>query len=597
MKKRGVFIALFVILLIGFISAIPFISFVNPTPASGTQTTGSSLIINATITGVSKLLEFVFNWQGTNYTLYDEDLILHLNLNNNSLLGENDTHVYDSSRAGHNGTIVGSILSSNGKYQGGISIDEDDEYINLSDHADFRGENFTISLWYNKTQTRIKEFSLSAVSTCILLHSGEIYCVGYNDYGQLGDGTTTNKLIPIKVLGGHNFSSIAKSGYAYSYHSCGVLHNGSALCWGRNDYGKLGNGNTTQMNSPTYVSGGYNFNLVSLGSGHSCGILQNGSVLCWGQNTYGQLGIGNETQMNTPTYVLGGYNFSSVSLGTAHSCGLLFNGSVLCWGNNDYGQLGIGNETQMNTPTYVLGGYNFSLVSLGAVHTCGLLHNGSALCWGHNSYGQLGNGNTTDMYAPSYVKGGNNFLGLVLKQQSSHGILTDGRILGWGFNLYWKLGFIFDSSIPERAFYKGQLFGKNTNSFKISSDFKGDTRIYVGRNYGSIDVNDGWNQITLSFNGTHAKYYLNGELNGSFRSPLFEYPTWITEDLLIGKDARGQIDEILMWNRTLSDDEIQKVYESSLQQRNHTSWEFYSTQTLPSVGTYTYKLFAKDSSG
>ncbi len=106
--RRGVLIGVFVILLsIGLISAIPFISFVNPNPSDGAQTTGSSLIINSTITGVSNLLKFVFNWQGTNYSLYDEDLILHLSLNNNSNLGENDSLIYDSSRAGHNGSVLG----------------------------------------------------------------------------------------------------------------------------------------------------------------------------------------------------------------------------------------------------------------------------------------------------------------------------------------------------------------------------------------------------------------------------------------------------------------------------------------------------------
>ena len=143
--KKGVVIALFLVFSIGIISALPFISFVNPTPADGTQDTGSSLTINSTITGVSNLLKFVFNWQGTNYSLYDEDLILMLNLNNNSALGENDSLVYDSSRGGHNGTVTSATFTTQGKYQGGYSFDADDEYINLSDHADFRGENFTIS--------------------------------------------------------------------------------------------------------------------------------------------------------------------------------------------------------------------------------------------------------------------------------------------------------------------------------------------------------------------------------------------------------------------------------------------------------------------
>ena len=228
MKKALIF-GIFLVLLIGLTSATPYILFVSPTPSNGAQTTGSSLIINSTIENMTNMQEFIFNWQSTNYSLYDEDLILMLNLNNNSALGENDSHVYDSSRGGHNGTITGTILSSNGKYQGGLSIDSEDEYINLSDHADFRGENFTISLWYNKTSIGVKQVSAFGYSTCSLLNSGEVYCVGSNDYGQMGDGTTTQNNIFENISSNLRFDSLCAEDYSDSYHICGLLANGTGL--------------------------------------------------------------------------------------------------------------------------------------------------------------------------------------------------------------------------------------------------------------------------------------------------------------------------------------------------------------------------------
>ncbi len=440
MKNRGVIFGILFISLIGFISATPYILFVNPTPADGTQDTGSSLTINSTITGVSNLLKFVFNWQGTNYSLYDEDLILMLNLNNNSNLGENDGLVYDSSRGGHNGTVLGGAeYITSGKYAGAYNF-TGGQGINISAHEDFNVDEFTISMWVEKgEELKFREISAGGSSTCGILYNGSTLCWGINDYGQLGDGTTTQRFYPVHISG--NFSFKQTSLYA---STCGLLYNGSALCWGKNNYGQLGIGNTTQMYTPTYVIGGYNFSFIDAGSYNFCALLQNGSAMCWGRNAYGELGIGNTTTMYTPTYVVGGHNFKLISNADGEIvCGLLHNGSALCWGDNAYGQLGLGegNTTQMYTPTYVVGGHNFSkIASFGYIGACGLLHNGSALCWGRNNYGQLGDGSWENKYSPTSVYGNYNFSNIFSERVHTCGILTNGSTVCWGYNNAWQVG-------------------------------------------------------------------------------------------------------------------------------------------------------------
>jgi hypothetical protein len=370
------------------------------------------------------------------------------------------------------------------------------------------------------------------------------------------------------------------------------------LCWGRNNYGQLGNGSIGgQSEVPIHVSGGYNFSSLYLGSDHSCGLLNNGSVLCWGYNKYGQLGNGTSGGIGTiTTYVSGEYNFSSVILGASHSCGLLNNGSVLCWGRNIYGQLGNGSIGDSPVPIYVSGEYNFSSISLGAQHSCGILENGSLLCWGLNNYGQLGNGSTGDSSIPIYVSGEYNFSSIKTGGGHNCGILNNESVLCWGYNPFGQLGIgsASDTYIPT-LIAKGRIFGKSYETYEMVYLTNGFARTFIVGNHSDVNLNEDWNNVIYSYDGTKGNIYLNGDYYNNFSVDIAIQDSLV--DISIGKDARGQIDEILMWNRTLSDAEIAQVYRSSLQQRNHTSWEFYSQQTLPSIGTYTYKLFAKDSAG
>ncbi len=448
--KRELFIILSIMFFIGFISAIPLISFVNPTPDDGTQTTGSSLIINTTITGIQGLLKFVFQWQGTNYTLYDEDLILHLNLNNNSLLGENNSHVYDSSRAGHNGTVSGDISSINGKYQGGISINADNEFINLSDHADFRNENFTISFWYNKSNISLKEISAFGRSTCLLLTSGRVYCVGDNDYGQLGDDSTTSRPNLEEVSGGYTFNSLCKEDYSDSRHICGLLPNGTGLCWGNNGDGQIGDGTTTNKEIPTIIQGNYNFSSLYCGKANTCGILQNGSALCWGDNSNGQLGLGNGnvTDMYTPRPVYGNKSYKLFTSGDREHCGILHNGSALCWGRNDHGQIGNGSVGfTVKEPAFVYGEYNFTYISAGNEKVCAILVNKSAFCWGNDDSGSdsgcmggLGDGGCSERYYPTATYGNYNHTYFEATYDGYCSMLENSSVFCWGENGLGQLG-------------------------------------------------------------------------------------------------------------------------------------------------------------
>jgi alpha-tubulin suppressor-like RCC1 family protein len=289
-----------------------------------------------------------------------------------------------------------------------------------------------------------KAIDVKSHQSCGTLINGSIMCWGSNEHGQLGDGTKNNSNVPILVSVNYSFTSVSLG----SFHSCGLLSNGSVMCWGDNRFRQLGDGTYKDNSSvPVYVAGGYNFTSISVGNVHSCGLLVNGSAMCWGSNNQGRCGIGNRSLLNRPEYVLGGYNFTSISCGGYHSCGILFNSSLLCWGANEYGQLGngdiSGNETNRiyePLPVPVFGQNKFSSISCGYYHSCGILFNGSLMCWGNNEDGQLGDGTNKQSSIPVFVSGDHVFKYIHFNGWHSCGILNNSSAMCWGLGNYGQLG-------------------------------------------------------------------------------------------------------------------------------------------------------------
>ena len=169
--------------------------------------------------------------------------------------------------------------------------------------------------------------------TCAILDNGSVSCWGMNTYGQLGDGTSgyaADKYTPTQTssLGANRTAVAISSGF---YHTCVILDNGDVSCWGNNGYGRLGHGGTSNQNTPTLTSSlGTGRTAVALSTGyyHSCAILDNGSVSCWGANFNGLLGNGGSSQQNSPTLTSSlGANRTAVAISTgtlfaSHTCAI-----------------------------------------------------------------------------------------------------------------------------------------------------------------------------------------------------------------------------------------------------------------------------------
>lgn len=275
-----------------------------------------------------------------------------------------------------------------------------------------------------------------ARSTAVAIaNDGSAWSWGSNQYGELGIGTTISKSSPSSILGGKSFSKI----YNASQSMIGIDgSDGSAWSWGYNNYGQLGDNSKTNRSSPVSVVGSISFKDVVIDATCSLGIKgDDGTCWSWGYNSYGQLGDNTTTDRSSPVSVVGGR--SAIQIAMNHNSGsFLINGAdgtVWAWGQNTgaaTGFLGISIAGNQSTPRSVAGGHTFKSICAGDGHCLALKDDGTCWSWGLNSYGQLGDNSITSRSYPVSVRGDHSFVSIRANSQVSMGIKSDGSIWVWG---------------------------------------------------------------------------------------------------------------------------------------------------------------------
>ena len=253
---------------------------------------------------------------------------------------------------------------------------------------------------------------------CAITQAGALRCWGRGEYGRLGIGSTANigdqggEMPPTAANVGATVARVSMS----ETHTCVVTTADKVRCWGNGSEGALGYGNTQTLGDgpgelPT-ADVPVGVDVVQVGTGHhfTCALLTTGNVRCWGRNDYGQLGQGdvvyrgdNPGELPTPDIKLGG-SVARIAVGYRHVCARMQSGAVKCWGSGFSGSLGTGNTSEIgNSPGEMpptatpLGGQAIDLQISNGLHSCVVLAGGAVRCWGENQQGQLGIGSTGDL--------------------------------------------------------------------------------------------------------------------------------------------------------------------------------------------------------
>ena len=334
---------------------------------------------------------------------------------------------------------------------------------------------------------------------------GNAYAWGYNNNGQLGDGTSSSRYAPVMVRTPDrstypdlpaDFTYVQVSaGYA---HSLAVGSDGNVYAWGYNGYGQLGDGTRDDKHAPVRVKtpdrktypdlpADFTYLQVSAGTDHSLAVGSDGNVYAWGNNSSGQLGDGTRDDKHAPVRVKtpdrktypdlpADFTYVQVSAGYQHSLAVGSDGNVYAWGNNSLGQLGDGTGSSRYAPVRVKtpdrktypdlpADFTYLQVSAGNYHSLAVGSDGNAYAWGLNRNGQLGDGTgsgyrnapvmvrTPDRKTYPDLPADFTYLQVSAGWGYSLAVGSDGNAWAWGWNYYGQLGnnSYSDSHVPVRV--------------------------------------------------------------------------------------------------------------------------------------------------
>ena len=287
--------------------------------------------------------------------------------------------------------------------------------------------------------TGVVAISAGGQRTCALTSAGGVKCWGSNPFGGIGDGTTADRLTPVDVVG---LTSGVASIAAGAYHTCAVTTGGAAKCWGGNEFGELGNGTTVPSAVPVDVVGlSSGVTAITAGGRQTCALTAGGAAKCWGHNQSGQLGDGGGYSRSTPVDVAGlSSGVVDVAAGGRHTCARLSGGGLKCWGRNDFGQVGDGSEMDRITPVDVQGFTSgASDVATGRWHTCAVTTGGAVKCWGDvTGDGDVGDPHTL---SPTAVVGlASGAVSIAAGEGHTCVVTSNGGVKCFGNNVDGKLG-------------------------------------------------------------------------------------------------------------------------------------------------------------
>ncbi|MBO2946186.1 S-layer homology domain-containing protein [Paenibacillus sp. F411] len=283
-----------------------------------------------------------------------------------------------------------------------------------------------------------------------LVSSGDVYTWGQNTNGQLGNGTTVPRSIPVKTTNIGDVIEIATGARS----SMALKRDGTVWSWGANEQGELGIGSEENVSVPVQVQGLPTIQAIAGGVGyHKLALDEEGEVWGWGRNEGGQVGDGTFIKRTSPVKVQGLKDVIQIAAGEYNSLALKSDGTVWAWGHNDYGEIGDGTKTSRSIPVQVSGLSDVLAVSAGTFFSIALKKDGTVWAWGRNLYATLGDGSRSDRSLPVQVQNLQNITKISAGAHHSLALDAAGYVWGWGDNNSGQLGqgHVLLTNVPLQA--------------------------------------------------------------------------------------------------------------------------------------------------
>jgi alpha-tubulin suppressor-like RCC1 family protein len=335
----------------------------------------------------------------------------------------------------------------------------------------------------------VRSVEVGGYHSCAILTNREVRCWGYNDDGELGNGTYQGPAtVAVATRNASNtgrLQNVTQLALGL-YHSCALLTTGQVRCWGYNNDGQLGTGDNDRSNRPRVVRNpqdtGALQGVVAISAEHNgtCALLGNGQVRCWGDDSSGQLGNGlplADSSLPVRVKAVSGSGaltgIVGIDGGWGSTCAATGGGQARCWGAQGDGVLGNGGATGTSPlPVVVRNAQNGATltgvrqVTISGSHACASLRDGRARCWGDNGWGELGTGGTNDNTRAVLVRrrDGAALTGIAavdVSFNSSCARMSNGQVRCWGRD---PLGENGDGTIASPDYRKVPNLVHNTNN-------------------------------------------------------------------------------------------------------------------------------------
>lgn len=293
---------------------------------------------------------------------------------------------------------------------------------------------------------------------------GTLWVWGLNQHGNLGVGDLLDRHQPTQIGNDTNWSSVSAGG---EYHSLAIKTNGTLWAWGLNSDGQLGNGTYTRSLIPIRIGLDTNWKTVSGGSGYSVAIKKDNTLWTWGLNNSYQLSLPSTiSKYNKPLQYDSSTNWESAYAGSYNIFALKTDSTLWGWGGNFFSQLGVLNTAGYGYPHPIQIDSNSKWVSIAAKysHSAGIKKDGSLWTWGQNLYGQIGDSSLATSFIPKQIGKYSNWKSVSVGWGHTIAVRSDNTLWAWGYNTWGSLG---DGTTTDK--YYPTKIGNNTNWSFVSA--------------------------------------------------------------------------------------------------------------------------------